>query len=203
MATHNRLPLPTAGAMIPSTLARPGAAPFWLAVLLTGIGTGIAAAALTRLLEMVQHIVWNGSGTNLLDAAEHAGAWTAHSGAARRRRSDWRGADRPEATVQRQRNRHYGRHLVPCGADAGLAHFGQRRAFRDHRWHGRVAGPRGRAETSRRGDRQLLFGQSALVRRTTPASGGLRRGSRDGRGLWRAVGRRAFRAGGDARACWR
>jgi hypothetical protein len=31
--------------------------PFWLAVLLTGIGTGVAAAALTRLLEMVQHVV--------------------------------------------------------------------------------------------------------------------------------------------------
>jgi H+/Cl- antiporter ClcA len=61
--------------MIPSTLARPGAAPFWLAVLLTGIGTGVAAAALTRLLEMVQHMMWNGSGANLLDAAEHAGAW--------------------------------------------------------------------------------------------------------------------------------
>jgi H+/Cl- antiporter ClcA len=61
--------------MIPSTLARPGAAPFWLAVLLTGIGTGVAAAALTRLLELVQHIVWNGSGANLLDAAGHAGAW--------------------------------------------------------------------------------------------------------------------------------
>jgi H+/Cl- antiporter ClcA len=61
--------------MIPSTLARPGATPFWLAVLLTGIGTGVAAAALTRLLEMVQHMMWNGSGANLLDAAEHAGAW--------------------------------------------------------------------------------------------------------------------------------
>ena len=58
--------------MIPSTLARSGAARFWLAVLLTGIGTGIAAAALTRLLEMVQHVMWNGPGTNLLDAAEHA-----------------------------------------------------------------------------------------------------------------------------------
>src|ERR1039457_4382468 len=63
------------GDMIPSTLARPGAAPFWLAVLLTGIGAGIAAAALTRLLEMVQHIMWNGSGANLLEAAERAGAW--------------------------------------------------------------------------------------------------------------------------------
>ena len=60
--------------MIPSTLARSGAARFWLAVLLTGIGTGIAAAALTRLLEVVQHVMWNGPGTNLLDAAEHASA---------------------------------------------------------------------------------------------------------------------------------
>src|SRR6202167_5315297 len=60
---------------IPSTLDRPGAAPFWLAVLLTGIGTGLVAAALTRLLEVVQHIVWSGPGTNLLEAAEHAGAW--------------------------------------------------------------------------------------------------------------------------------
>ena len=61
--------------MIPSTLARPGAAAFWLAVLLTGIGTGVAAAALTRLLELVQRLVWGGSGTDLLRAAEHAGAW--------------------------------------------------------------------------------------------------------------------------------
>ncbi len=39
--------------MIPSTLERPGAAGFWLAVILTGIGAGIAAAAaLTQLLEL-------------------------------------------------------------------------------------------------------------------------------------------------------
>src|ERR1035438_8708928 len=63
------------GDIIPSTLASSRAARFWLAVLLTGIGTGIAAAALTRLLEMVQHVMWNGPGTNLLDAAEHTGAW--------------------------------------------------------------------------------------------------------------------------------
>ncbi len=61
--------------VIPSTLARSGAARFWLAVLLTGIGTGVAAAALTRLLEIVQRFMWGGQGTNLLDAAEHAGAW--------------------------------------------------------------------------------------------------------------------------------
>jgi chloride channel protein, CIC family len=60
---------------IPSTLERPGAARFWLAVLLTGVGTGIGAVALTRLLEVVQHLAWSGSGTNILDAAEHAGVW--------------------------------------------------------------------------------------------------------------------------------
>jgi chloride channel protein, CIC family len=60
---------------IPSTLAHPGAGFFWAAVLLTGIGTGVAAAALTRLLESVQSAVWHGSGTNLLEAAQNAGAW--------------------------------------------------------------------------------------------------------------------------------
>ena len=63
------------GDAIPSTLERPGAARFWLAVVLTGVGTGIAAAALTRLLEVVQHVAWNGSPTSILDAAEHAGVW--------------------------------------------------------------------------------------------------------------------------------
>jgi CIC family chloride channel protein len=60
---------------IPSTLRRPGAAHFWVAVLLTGVATGVGAAALTRLLEVVQHFAWRGSATNILDAAEHAGAW--------------------------------------------------------------------------------------------------------------------------------
>jgi chloride channel protein, CIC family len=54
---------------------RRGAARFWLAVLLTGIATGVAAAALTGLLEMVQRLVWHGPGTDLLDAAARAGAW--------------------------------------------------------------------------------------------------------------------------------
>jgi chloride channel protein, CIC family len=61
--------------IIPSTLRQPAAARFWLAVVLTGAGTGVAAAALTRLLELVQHLAWNGSGTHLLEAAQHAGAW--------------------------------------------------------------------------------------------------------------------------------
>jgi len=46
---------------------------FWLAVLLTGVGAGIAAALLTRLLEFVQHWAW--PGPSLLDAAAHADAW--------------------------------------------------------------------------------------------------------------------------------
>jgi chloride channel protein, CIC family len=57
---------------IPATLLRPGAAQFWLAVLLTGIGTGLGAAALTRLLELTQHLAWYGSATNILEAAQHA-----------------------------------------------------------------------------------------------------------------------------------
>ena len=60
---------------IPATLAQPGAARFWLAVLVTGVGTGVSAAALTWLLEAVQHLLWPGSGTTLLEAAAHAGAW--------------------------------------------------------------------------------------------------------------------------------
>ncbi len=57
---------------IPPTLATPGAAAFWGAVLLTGVGTGIGAAALTRLLDLVQHFVW--PGPNLLAAAEEGSA---------------------------------------------------------------------------------------------------------------------------------
>src|SRR5579862_8296889 len=68
------MPEPARVDAIPSTMSSPGAAPFWLAVLLTGIGTGVAAAALTRLLEVVQRMVWGGSGTDLLDSVVHASA---------------------------------------------------------------------------------------------------------------------------------
>jgi H+/Cl- antiporter ClcA len=54
---------------VPATLSAPGALRFWLAVLLTGIGTGIGATALTRLLEVVQRRFWTGNGVDLLDAA--------------------------------------------------------------------------------------------------------------------------------------
>src|ERR1700679_1592272 len=64
-----------AAIMIPSTLDRPGAVRFWTSVVLTGCATGIAAAALTRLLEAVQRLIWGGTGKDLLDAAEKANAW--------------------------------------------------------------------------------------------------------------------------------
>lgn len=70
----SQMPRPIDADRIPATLTRSGATRFWFAVLLTGIGTGVAAAALTRLLEIVQRFAWSGSGTNLLDAAEHASA---------------------------------------------------------------------------------------------------------------------------------
>ncbi len=61
--------------MIPPTLRSAGAPKFWLAVLLTGAGTGIGAILLTRLLEYSQSLVWSGSGTNVLAAASQASAW--------------------------------------------------------------------------------------------------------------------------------
>src|ERR1700722_2244858 len=75
MSTTSPIGLPSSGQGIPFTLLRPGAMQFWLAVVLTGISTGLGAAALTRLLEAVQHLAWQGSGTNLLPAVEHVSAW--------------------------------------------------------------------------------------------------------------------------------
>jgi H+/Cl- antiporter ClcA len=60
--------------MIPATLWQSGAGRFWLAVLLTGLATGLGAVALARLLDFVQHTAWSGSGTDILDAASHASA---------------------------------------------------------------------------------------------------------------------------------
>jgi chloride channel protein, CIC family len=59
---------------IPATLLHPAALRFWLAVGLTGIGTGLGAAALTRLLQVVQAATWGGNGTDILDTAQHVSA---------------------------------------------------------------------------------------------------------------------------------
>jgi hypothetical protein len=55
--------------MIPATLDRRDAFRFWAAVILTGGLTGVAAA-LTRLLELVQRVASGGTGTNLLESAQ-------------------------------------------------------------------------------------------------------------------------------------
>jgi H+/Cl- antiporter ClcA len=56
-------------------LAQRQAGSFWLAVVLTGLGTGFATAALTGLLELVQHLIWGGQGLDLLRPASLAPAW--------------------------------------------------------------------------------------------------------------------------------
>ena len=61
--------------MSPPISARRSAVRFWLAVLLTGAGTGLAAAALTGLLQWVQHFMWGGGGSDLLEAASRAPPW--------------------------------------------------------------------------------------------------------------------------------
>ena len=60
---------------IPATLTRPGAARFWLAVVLAGIGAGASAAALSLVLSEAQHLAWPSANGELLDAAAAAGPW--------------------------------------------------------------------------------------------------------------------------------
>jgi chloride channel protein, CIC family len=48
---------------------------FWLAIVLTGLGTGASAAALTLILQAVQHFMWPDPGATLLDAAARATPW--------------------------------------------------------------------------------------------------------------------------------
>lgn len=60
---------------VPTKLTSLGAVNFWTAVVLTGVATGLSAGALTKLLELVQRLTWRGSGTNMLEAAQHAAPW--------------------------------------------------------------------------------------------------------------------------------
>jgi chloride channel protein, CIC family len=48
---------------------------FWLAIVLTGLGTGASAAALMLILQFVQHLMWPDAGATLLDAAKLATPW--------------------------------------------------------------------------------------------------------------------------------
>jgi chloride channel protein, CIC family len=60
---------------VPATLDLKASGRFWLAIVLTGLGTGASAAVLTLILQSVQHFVWPGAGATLLDAAAQAMPW--------------------------------------------------------------------------------------------------------------------------------
>ncbi len=185
--------------LIPSTLLLPGAVHFWMVVVLTGIGTGIGAAALTRLLEAVQHLAWKGSGINLLGAVEHVGAWRHVSvlvgaglvtGAGQiilRQLSSGNGID-TTAAIWFQAGR------MPALRTLGSAVLSVLIVGM-----GVSLGREGAPEASRGDVREFFFRQGTAVRRTATAPGRLRRGSRDGRCVRRAAGRLVIRAGSHAR----
>jgi H+/Cl- antiporter ClcA len=60
--------------LVPATLASPGAWRLWSAAVLIGLGAGLGAAGLTRLLEEVQRLTWSGDGRDILAEASRAGA---------------------------------------------------------------------------------------------------------------------------------
>src|SRR6202046_3229469 len=65
----------TSSNAIPSTLDLKTTGRFWLAIVLTGLGTGASAAALSLILQSVQHAMWPGANATLLDAAREAAPW--------------------------------------------------------------------------------------------------------------------------------
>jgi CIC family chloride channel protein len=125
--------------MLPPILARRGAAGFWLAVVLTGAGTGLAAAALTGLLEAVQQLVWGGNGLDVLEAAVHAPPRRPSRGGT----DDGGRAVAPHPTIERQRDRYYRRDLVRGRSSALTAHARECDPIRHHRRHGAALGREG------------------------------------------------------------
>jgi CIC family chloride channel protein len=67
-------PAPPASRVVADTFAAQNSLRFWIAVILTGVGTGLGAAFLYALFEWVQHLAWPGSG-GLLQAATAASPW--------------------------------------------------------------------------------------------------------------------------------
>ena len=63
----------TADAKVPATLRDPGAIPFWIAVVLTGLCAGVGAALLTLLFDAVQELAWGAAEPSaLFEAARQA-----------------------------------------------------------------------------------------------------------------------------------
>ena len=62
-----------AGAKVPATLRDPGAIPFWIAVILTGLCAGLGAALLTLLFDVTQELAWGAAEPSaLFEAARQA-----------------------------------------------------------------------------------------------------------------------------------
>ena len=143
--------------LIPSTLQHPGALRFWLALLLTAVATGIGAAILTRLLELVQHLAWHGSGTNIIEAARQASPWrhifvllgaALLTGAGQillKQLSSGNGIDTTEAI------------WFHAGRMPSMRTLGKRGAVSAHRRDGCLPGPRGGTEASWSSIRKFLF----------------------------------------------
>ena len=60
---------------IPSTLDLKAAGTFWLAIVLTGLGTGASAAALLLILQSVQHVMWPGRRLDLARCRDGSAPW--------------------------------------------------------------------------------------------------------------------------------
>jgi CIC family chloride channel protein len=61
------------GAKVPATLRDPGTIPFWIAVVLTGLGAGVGAALLTLLFDVAQELAWGAADpAALFEAARQA-----------------------------------------------------------------------------------------------------------------------------------
>ena len=172
---------------------------FWLAIVLTGLGTGASAAALTLLLQAVQYFMWPGNAATLLDAAAQATPWRHILVLLAAGLVTGAGQIVLVRLTSQQQHRHHRSDLVFRRAVARIADIRQRGVVRRSGRNGRFARPRRRTQAGRRGHRQCPVGSNRPVRRTAPAAGSMRCRSRHGCGLRRTSGRRAVCAGGPAR----
>ncbi len=118
----------------------------WAAVVLTGISTGLAASALTRLLALVQHIVWGGSGRDLLQVASRSAPARHVLLLLGRGATDGCGSALAHSTVEWQQHRHHGSDLVSLRSAACLTDTRNCHPVRVHRRNGCAARARGRSE---------------------------------------------------------
>jgi CIC family chloride channel protein len=71
---------PAVSAKVPATLRDPGAIPFWIAVVLTGLCAGLGAALLTLLFDAAQELAWGAAGPSALPQAARQASPQRHLG---------------------------------------------------------------------------------------------------------------------------